>query len=111
MTKICVAAVLVAVVAFADWHQVGSWAGEGTKETQTFTIRNREWRVGWKARLTYTAGLLSIGVYDDTDNLVSTITSGPKGGNDVSYVRSKPGKYYLKITAANVEWQVIVEDQ
>jgi hypothetical protein len=41
-----------------------------------------------------------------------TVAANKQGiGSDVSYVRSPPGRYYLAINCANVDWLVRVEDQ
>ena len=41
-----------------------------------------------------------------------TLAANKQGtGEDVSYVRSGPGRHYLKINSGNVEWEVTVEDQ
>lgn len=93
------------------WRTVANWSGSGMKETESFTVASREWRVVWSSKAGDTPGLLQIYVYNDQDELVSLAANQMGAGKDVSHVRSGPGRHYLKINSANVTWAVVVEDQ
>ena len=45
------------------------------------------------------------------DRQVALVANTAAGGGDMSYVRARPGKYYLKINAANISYAVVIEDQ
>jgi hypothetical protein len=95
------------------WTPIASWSGEGTKETETFTITQREWRVTWTAKLSnpkMPVRVFSVAVYDaKTDVPVSQLMPGDKESAGESYVRGA-GRYYLKIASGNAAWTVRVEE-
>ena len=105
--------VLVTTVDVAAWHVVKRWSGNGIKTTESFEIENREWRINWETKNEpfAGAGIIQIYVYDDSDNLVTLAANKQGTGSDTSYVRGKPGRYYLTINSGNVDWSVSVEDQ
>jgi hypothetical protein len=97
-----------------EWQTVQDWSGSGIKQTESFTTGSREWRIYWKTRNEpfARAGILQITVHQaDNDAVVTTAANKQGIGSDVSYVRSPPGRYYLAINSANVDWLVRVEDQ
>ena len=96
-----------------QWTQVANWSGSGMKETESFAVANREWRVRWKSgnEPLANAGLLQLYVYNQDGQLVSLAANQQGAGEDVSYVRAPPGRYYIKINSANIDWDISVEDQ
>jgi len=97
-----------------EWQTVADWSGSGIKQTESFTTASREWRIYWKTKneAFAGAGLLQIMVYQADNDALITLAANKQGtGSDVTYVRAKPGRYYLAINSANVEWVVRVEDQ
>jgi len=96
-----------------SWRAVKSWRGNGMKETETFSVASREWRIKWESanEAFAGAGILQIMVYSEDGTLV-TLTANKQGvGSDTSYVRTGPGKHYLMMSSANMDWSVSVEDQ
>lgn len=95
-----------------SWHQVRTWTGQGIKNTESFEIRGREWRINWKAtNNSQFGGIMQIMVYDSSGGLASLAANHEGAGGDTSYVRGRPGQYYLEINSFGVDWQVAVEDQ
>lgn len=100
------------------WTPVTSWAGSGMKETEMFPIASREWRIKWRSSIRSSgSGVLQVYVYSEDGRLVSlaanqeaTEATGSDESGD-SYVRSGPGRHYLMINSANVDWSVSVEDR
>jgi hypothetical protein len=96
----------------ATWTPIGSWTGEGTKETETFMVTAREWRVTWTAKKknpTLPVRVFAIAVYNAAnDTPVSSINPGDAEAAGESYVRGA-GRYYLKIAAGNAAWTVRAE--
>lgn len=93
-----------------DTSGATSWSGSGSKDTESFSIGG-EWRVVWNATPTSprTAGALSITVHDAANGrVVSSLSSGDiaTARQDSSVVRTPPGRYYLSISSALVNWQV-----
>jgi hypothetical protein len=97
----------------ASWQQVKRWTGSGMKQTETFSVASREWRITWTASNEpfAGAGILQIFVYDENGGMVTLAGNKQGTGSDVSYVRNPPGRYYLMINSGNVDWDVAVEDQ
>jgi hypothetical protein len=96
-----------------SWHTVRSWAGEGIRETESFHVASREWRVTWKSsgEPFPGAGILQIYVHRADGTLVTLAANKQGPGSDTSYVRDAPGQFYLSINSANTKWHVLVEDQ
>ncbi|HTE06233.1 MAG TPA: hypothetical protein VK824_08555 [Planctomycetota bacterium] len=94
-----------------SWGRVGTWSGSGPKQTAMFDVASGEWRLEWTAKDAAGAGYVGIAVYNESGALVAMPVNQASGGSDTSYVHAKPGRYYLDINAANVEWTVTVEDQ
>ena len=93
------------------WKEVRKFSGSGPKETESFDVASREWRITWRAKPTETAGYFGVTVHDSEDKLVSLAANTATGGGDTSYVRGRPGRYYLKINSANMAYGIVVEDQ
>ena len=102
-----------AAPAAPQWAVVASWRGSGMKETESFAVANREWRVRWKtgSEPFANAGILQLFVYNQDGQMVGLAANQQGPGEDVSYVRAPPGRYYIKINSANIDWNISVEDQ
>lgn len=96
-----------------QWTEVASWRGSGIKETESFVTVNREWRIRWQSANEpfANAGILQLFVHNEAGQMVSLAANKQGPGQDVSYVRAPPGRYYLKINSANIDWNVTVEEQ
>jgi hypothetical protein len=92
-----------------SWRVLKSWSGSGIKTTETFAVGSREWRIQWRASNERAAGILQIYVHDEAGHLVDLAANHQGAGSDTSYVRGRPGRYYLRISSGNVDWRVVVE--
>lgn len=110
-TAILTRKVSVSAGATASWQPVKTWSGSGTKSTETFEMTGREWRISWKTANEQIAGILQVIVYSESGSLVSLAANAQGEKSDVSYVRATPGRFYLDINSANVDWEIIVEEQ
>jgi hypothetical protein len=86
---------------------VASWTGTGIKDTETFEIKGREWRIRWESSAD---GLLQIYAYKGESQIPEVPVNQMGAGEDVSYLRTGPGEHYLKINGMGA-WSVTVEDQ
>lgn len=91
--------------------QIASWKGSGIKKTELFTTTNKEWVVRWKAENENVAGITQVMVYDADGGMVDIVVNAQGVGEDESFVRTKPGEYYLDINSANVDWTISVEEK
>ena len=96
------------------WHQVGSWAGRGNKQTETFTSDTGGFRVRWATtNETGPGGTLKV-VFRSGDSGREIIDAvDVRGvGSDVEIVSAeRPRWYYLTIESANVDWTVAVDER
>lgn len=95
------------------WTEVATWRGDGTKSTETFSIKSSEWRILWATKIQLASAsikMLQIMVYNEKGELVALAANTTNAGDDFSYVRSKPGNYYLEIMSLNCDWAIAVED-
>jgi hypothetical protein len=79
------------------------------KNTETFPVTQREWTLAWRTSgETFPGtGMIAIYVHDgQTDELVEIAASHQGVGSASTIIRTPPGRYYLKITAANVHWRI-----
>lgn len=89
------------------------FTGESDKSTQRFPVRSREWRVRSRATLLkdHDTGLLSVRVLSaSTGRAVASFQAPQSGGEDVYYVRSEPGEYYLEISSLFMSYAVYIEE-
>jgi len=102
---------LAAVVpAHAAWTVVKEWTGTGSKVTESFDVVAKEWRVNWSATSERDGlGSISVLVFNADKKLVASAT-GRVGQPDLTYVHEGPGRYYVEVRAADVNWKLNVED-
>lgn len=94
------------------WYTVAEWSGSGAKNTETFTIPSKEWRISWSTsnEAFPGAGIFQIYVHDSGGDLLGVGANQQGVGSDVSYMRGS-GPRYLAINAGNLDWTVKVEAQ
>mgnify|MGYP000532425782 CR=1 FL=1 len=112
MIRIAALFAACSLIAATNWQRVRSFTGSSSKDTESFAVASREWAIGWQTKPSAAASYFSVSVHDAADDhQIALIANTATGGGDTSYVRAKPGRYYLKITAANVSYAIVVEDQ
>ena len=105
-------AIVLAVVvpARADFSVVKEWTGTESKMLETFDVAGKEWRVNWSSTpMPDNFGSFGLLVYTADKKLVGSAT-GRVGAEGVTTVHEGPGRYYIRVTAARVEWKVTVEE-
>jgi hypothetical protein len=97
----------------ATWTNIASGSGRGIKETESFVTQTREWRISWRTtnEPSPRASIIQIFVHDADDDRMVSLAANQQGlAQDTSYVRSAPGRHYLKINSANADWTVTAEE-
>ena len=94
----------------SGWNKVASWKGRGNKQTESFQVVSRQWRVTWATIAGEPGCVFQATVKNEFNTVVGIAASVASGGSDISYLRTEPGRYYLDIGSANCEWTVSVED-
>lgn len=90
------------------WQTTAQFAGQGIKETESFYVPTREWRVRWEATPIDSVSSFSCYVYRENGSSVAVMTGA---NEDQSMVRSGPGRHYLSINSFGCTWKVYVEVQ
>ena len=92
----------------ATWHQITSFSGNGIKNTETFTIPSREWRISWDTSPgEYGAMNFQIFVYNE-DGSLEGVAANVIGADKDSSIMRGTGNYYLMINTAQ-PYTVIIE--
>jgi len=96
----------------ATWANVRTWRGSGIKQTESFVISSRKWRISWSTgnEPSPDVGVLQVFVFNEAGDVVSLAGNKRGPGSDVSYVYGTPGEYHLMINSANIDWTVEVEE-
>ena len=97
----------------ATWHEVARWEGKGYKNTETFHVNSKQWKVSWNF-YSEDEGHGVFYVYAMREDGTATdkaVSYSGGSGSDSTILRSGPGDCYLKIMSANGSWQIIVEDK
>ena len=88
--------------------EIARWEGRATKNTQTFNIPSRQWRISWATR-PHELGAFNfqIYVYSESGALVNVAANVIGADNDWTIMRGA-GEYYLTINTAQ-PYVVVVE--
>lgn len=82
-----------------SWQVVATFTGNGTKQTQKFTVRN-EWRIRWNTQPgPYGAMNFQIYIYSENGELDGVAANVIGSSQDVSY-QHRSGTFYLTINTA-----------
>jgi len=92
-----------------SWQTIAQWNGNGMKETERFSVSASEWRIAWASANERIAGILQVFVYNEAGELITLAANQQGTGSDVSYVHTPPGRFYLSINSANVDWAIAVQ--
>ena len=95
------------------WHEVARWDGYGMKNTDTFYIKSRKWRVTWSFN-SEDGSFVIIAKREDgsaSDLVANRLVEGSASGSTI--LRFGPGECYLDISCTGPanSWTVIVEDK
>jgi hypothetical protein len=105
---------LARAAAEPQWRKINTWTGSGNKETESFETQGPEWRIVWKFDKGQLPadGLLQIYAHDAGGKHVVSLATNvvAESKADVSYVRTPPGRYYLRINAIG-NWSATAEDR
>ncbi len=97
------------------WKPLGSWAGRGNVQTETFTSDSGGFRVHWEATngARPDAGRLRV-VFRSGDSgreIIEAIDARGSGSGVEEVAAERPRWYYLTIESADVAWKVSVDER
>ena len=99
------------------WHDVISFSGTSNKNTQPFSIQEKQWRIKWNFQDSgefgdETNGLFVINIYRVGESVITDqVSHSGLSASDTDYIYEGEGEFYFKISVANTKsWSIIVED-
>lgn len=97
------------------WRQVGTWAGRGNKQTESFTSDTAGFRVRWKTTNETAPGAGTLKVIfrsgDSGREIIQAIDVRGIGSDEEIVAAERPRWYYLTIDSAGVDWTVSVDER
>src|SRR3954470_6233459 len=97
------------------WKPIGSWAGRGDKQTETFTSDTGGFRVHWETAGEAPAGSGRLRVVfrsgDSGREIIEAIDAHGTGGGTEEVAADRPRWFYITMESANVDWKVSVDER
>jgi hypothetical protein len=97
------------------WHQVGSWAGRGNKQTESFTSDTAGFRVRWTTKNETAPGAGTLKVIfrsgDSGREIIQAVDVRGIGSDEEIVAAERPRWYYLTIDSTGVDWTVSVDER
>ena len=97
------------------WKPVGSWAGRGDKQTETFTSDTGGFRVHWETTKETPAGGGRLRVVfrsgDSGREIIEAIDARGAGSGTEEVAADRPRWFYITIESAGVDWTVAIDER
>src|SRR5262245_60285331 len=97
------------------WKTIGSWSGQGNRQTESFRSDTGALRVRWTSSLASrepgAAGALRVTAHSAiSGRLLEQVVDHHGDGKGVGYVNQDPHDFYLMVESDHVDWTVSVEE-
>jgi hypothetical protein len=97
------------------WKPLGSWAGRGDKQTETFTSDNGGFRVHWETskETAGKSGRLRV-IFRSGDSgreIIEAIDAHGVGNGTEEVAADRPRWFYITIESSNVDWKVSIDER
>jgi hypothetical protein len=97
------------------WQPLGTWAGSGSTQSESFIGNSGAFRVRWEAREASEAGAAAGELRVTLHSAVSgrpivTAVDVRGAGQGESIVSDDPRVYYVQVDSANLDWRFTVEE-
>ena len=95
------------------WHTLGSWSGQGNKQTESFTSDTGTLRVKWQADALpgAKAPFFALDAHSAiSGRVLQTVVDRGEPGSGTGYVQQDPHVFYMVVEAAGVSWKFTVEE-
>jgi hypothetical protein len=84
-----------------------AWTVRGAKSTEAFSVNASVWLIRWQMVQASANRFVTVTVYREGTNEIVTSMFGSDDG--VSYVRTRPGRFYLEVTTVACAADITVE--
>lgn len=92
------------------WREVTRFSGSAPMTTGPFYIPSTMWRIRWSYGTSeYAYFGFFVFPLGETVSYVESVSSMTPSGSSVTYIYNGPKNFYLKISAANIYYTIIVE--
>jgi hypothetical protein len=95
------------------WRAVGTWSGQGNRQTESFTSETGALRVRWSTRTARAGDEATFKVTAHSaisGRLLEQVVDARGAGSGVGYVNQDPHVFYLMVEAESLDWTVAVEE-
>jgi hypothetical protein len=95
-----------------EWREIGTWTGRLGQQTESFEVSTTPMRLRWQttSETSPGAGRLTVTLHSAASGRpIQTIVNAHGVASAAVDVADEPRWSYLVIEAANVEWQMILE--
>lgn len=95
------------------WHPLGTWAGSGDRQTESFDVRTGTLKLVWETSNERAPGpsTFRVELYSAISGRpLQTIVDTVGVGVDSAYVADEPRVSYLVIESGGVDWRVRLEE-
>jgi hypothetical protein len=90
------------------WRRVGSFAGRGNSQTESFNIESGQWRIKWATTGT---GMFVMTVHSAVSGRPLGVPVEHRGtGHGTAYINEDPRLYHLVIESSELDWSVAIEE-
>ena len=98
------------------WHQLGSWTGRGSMQTESFTSDTGTLRVRWDASPSAGGASVAPGGFRlsahsaISGRLLQQVVDHAGAGSGVGYVQQDPHVFYVVVESNQLNWRFTVEE-
>ena len=96
------------------WHQVGSWSGHGSRQTESFASDTGTLRVRWEATAAQPSARPTVFRLSArsavSGRLLQQVVDRNGPGSGLDYVQQEPHVFYMDIESNEVNWRFTIEE-
>jgi len=93
---------------------MGSWAGHGNKQTESFVGETGAFRIQWDAKGVSATppGALKITLYSAVSGRPLSVAVDQRGpGGGTTYLNEDPRTFFFVVDSANLDWSFTADEQ
>jgi hypothetical protein len=93
------------------WRSLGTWAGRGSRQTESFDVMTGAMRLRWETRAGVTPGHFRVSLHSSISGRPLQVVVDQTGsGSNTAYLEDEPRVSYLVIESENLDWTASLEE-
>ena len=93
------------------WRSLGTWAGRGSRQTESFDVTTGAMRLRWETRAGGAPGHFRVSLHSSISGRPLQVVVDQTGtGSNTAYVEDEPRVSYLVIESENLDWTATLEE-